>query len=708
MSKKLLFRFFALMAAMMCALGMQAAEAYACYTPSDSTLTFYYDNLRSTRTGTTYSLNEGNNTPGWYTDGTKSSVTRVVFDPSFADARPTTAYRWFREMRNLTTITGMKEYLNTSQVTSMRDMFLTCRALPSVDLAHFITENVTDMTGMFDMCVSLTSLDLSSFNTANVTDMDGMFSSVRLTSLDLSSFNTANVIDMDLMFGYCRNLTTIWVGDGWSTENVIYSDEMFIDCVNLVGGMGTTFDEYNIEAEYAHIDGGPGNPGYLTDGTRCDPVMIPAQGQYINLTSFRADWTDETPEALVDSYTLEVSPKNDRAVLLHSLSGTSYPDSYADITLPQPWGGTNVRGGHDAIYIKNDYQDVAIGTITYTIPEGYTNATFTLLITSGQGDNGIGNITVYTPQTAEVGHNFSSGEAFTWQVTASSGEQITVYTTDTNYSPDIALIEVFAGSNFTFDPSQLLHSLSGTNYPDSYADITLPQPWGGTNVRGGHDAIYIKNDYQDVAIGTITYTIPEGYTNATFTLLITSAPSNDGAGNITVYTPQTAGVGHNFSSGETFTWQVTASSGDQITVYTTDASYSPDIDLIEVYYGANFSFAHSQLFTGITNKYYLVKNLEAGGTYLYKVKAIYVDGRESEWSNVEEVTLSDTPAFTRGDVNGDNNVSIADVTALIDYLLSGDASSINLDAADCNQDNGVSIADVTALIDYLLSASWPN
>ena len=214
MSKKLLFRFFALMAAMMCALGMQAAEAYACYTPSDSTLTFYYDNLRSTRTGTTYSLNEGNNTPGWYTDGTKSSVTRVVFDPSFADARPTTAYRWFREMRNLTTITGMKEYLNTSQVTSMRDMFLTCRALPSVDLAHFITENVTDMTGMFDMCVSLTSLDLSSFNTANVTDMDGMFSSVRLTSLDLSSFNTANVIDMDLMFGYCRNLTTIWVGDG--------------------------------------------------------------------------------------------------------------------------------------------------------------------------------------------------------------------------------------------------------------------------------------------------------------------------------------------------------------------------------------------------------------------------------------------------------------------------------------------------------------
>ena len=61
----------------------------------------------------------------------------------------------------------------------------------------------------------------------------------------------------------------------------------------------------------------------------------------------------------------------------------------------------------------------------------------------------------------------------------------------------------------------------------------------------------------------------------------------------------------------------------------------------------------------------------------------------------------------RGDVNDDNNVSIADVTALIDYLLSGDATGVNLANADCNLDENVSIADVTALIDYLLSGSWP-
>ena len=63
------------------------------------------------------------------------------------------------------------------------------------------------------------------------------------------------------------------------------------------------------------------------------------------------------------------------------------------------------------------------------------------------------------------------------------------------------------------------------------------------------------------------------------------------------------------------------------------------------------------------------------------------------------------PEFIKGDVNEDNDVSIADVTALIDILLSGATAPAS---ADCNQDNSVSIVDVTVLIDYLLSGQWPN
>ena len=62
----------------------------------------------------------------------------------------------------------------------------------------------------------------------------------------------------------------------------------------------------------------------------------------------------------------------------------------------------------------------------------------------------------------------------------------------------------------------------------------------------------------------------------------------------------------------------------------------------------------------------------------------------------------------RGDVDCDGSVTISDVTSLIDYLLSGNASGICLSAADCDQDGSVTISDVTSLIDYLLSGNWPD
>ena len=55
-----------------------------------------------------------------------------------------------------------------------------------------------------------------------------------------------------------------------------------------------------------------------------------------------------------------------------------------------------------------------------------------------------------------------------------------------------------------------------------------------------------------------------------------------------------------------------------------------------------------------------------------------------------------------GDVNGDGNLNIADVTALIDYLL-GSGDHIDEQVADINGDEAVNIADVTDLIDKLLS-----
>lgn len=60
--------------------------------------------------------------------------------------------------------------------------------------------------------------------------------------------------------------------------------------------------------------------------------------------------------------------------------------------------------------------------------------------------------------------------------------------------------------------------------------------------------------------------------------------------------------------------------------------------------------------------------------------------------------------FIPGDVNDDDYVTIADVSALIDYLLTNDATGINLEAANVNGDSEVTIADVSTLIDMLLNA----
>ena len=89
----------------------------------------------------------------------------------------------------------------------------------------------------------------------------------------------------------------------------------------------------------------------------------------------------------------------------------------------------------------------------------------------------------------------------------------------------------------------------------------------------------------------------------------------------------------------------------------------------------------------------------AEGTATITVNA--VDG----WSNPDSCEV--TVYTEHGDVNCDGYVNISDVTALIDYLLSGNGDYVSQTNADCEKDGKVNIADVTTLIDFLLSGSWP-
>jgi surface protein len=155
---------------------------------ADGTLTFFLTS-KETLGENEYELNSGKNLPGWakHTLG----ITKVVFDTSFANARPTSCYKWFFWCDKLNQVEGIKN-LNTKEVTDMADMFCDCKALSSLDVSGFNTEKVTDMSGMFYECISLKLLDVVKFNTANVKSMGNMFyNGQNLASLNVTNFNTA-------------------------------------------------------------------------------------------------------------------------------------------------------------------------------------------------------------------------------------------------------------------------------------------------------------------------------------------------------------------------------------------------------------------------------------------------------------------------------------------------------------------------------------
>ena len=86
------------------------------------------------------------------------------------------------------------------------------------------------------------------------------------------------------------------------------------------------------------------------------------------------------------------------------------------------------------------------------------------------------------------------------------------------------------------------------------------------------------------------------------------------------------------------------------------------------------------------------------------------EGSSSEYCYVDDIEICyentwepEEPEYELGDVNGDGAINISDVTALINYLLTKDPSTIVMEAADLNGDQNVNISDATALINRLLT-----
>ena len=237
----------------------QTPESYAVLDEATGTLTFRHD---AKKPAGAYPLNGPKEGPGWFVEGenfvNKNRIEKVVFDASFAAARPTSCFCWFAGCTELKTIEGI-EYLNT--------------------------ENVTDMSWMFFFCNSLTKLDVSNFDTQKVADMSFMFPGCsNLTTLDFSNFNTKKVTDMSFMFQGCESLTTIYVSDKFVTTACEYGDKMFKDCGKLVGAV--PYDESKTGMEMANYI-----TGYFTDikttGINATPISDNIAAKYYDVLGRR-------------------------------------------------------------------------------------------------------------------------------------------------------------------------------------------------------------------------------------------------------------------------------------------------------------------------------------------------------------------------------------------------------------------------------------
>ncbi|MBR5673611.1 MAG: C10 family peptidase [Muribaculaceae bacterium] len=319
-----------------------------------------------------------------------------------------------------------------------------------------------------------------------------------------------------------------------------------------------------------------------------DPVMLPADSAYITLTSFRADWTDETPAENVTSYTLEVNTDDG-----------SEPGVYA-LVMSESFPYASENGSRPVSKIDN-----------YCTNKGWTGSNV-YEARGGLRLGGGGSAGILTTPALDM---------------TQSGGKMTVM--------------------LTMKPYQSA---------DSDIPVTVSC---GSSVQSA-----VVNAEQ-------VYTF----------VLNCDADENQ---KVTI----TGGDGSN-------TKRVVVT---QVDIY----SATNDAAKMMLTIPAETGDSTSRVITDITDKFYTVNGLTAGGTFNYRVRAYYVNGTRSEWSNMQTVTLFDNgPVYQMGDVNHDGSVNIADVTTLIDYLLS-DASAAPAEA-DVNEDGSINIADVTALIDLLLS-----
>ena len=279
-------------------------------------------------------------------------------------------------------------------------------------------------------------------------------------------------------------------------------------------------------------------------------------------------------------------------------------------------------------------------------------------------------------------------------------ENVVSYSLEVLTKPDVALLTEADWSDVPDD--NVNHANDAANY--------LPEGWTFNGKHFYLDGGFISCNRNDVLNPNCDVT---GYNKVS---VIIKAKAYTGGSNTTLTVKTDAESQTLVLAKDVQTYLVVLEVGSHAEIKII-SGYYPEIQSIKIYGGEitdpePFSFrmptetgdADGRLIEGITDaKSYTVTGLNPATSYLYRVKAYYVNGTESLWSNYREVVLKEGTQAGSGDLDGNGEVNVSDVTLLINAVLTGDMTGIDAAAADVTGDGEVNVADITMLITMMAS-----
>ncbi|EOW2661368.1 BspA family leucine-rich repeat surface protein [Enterococcus hirae] len=193
------------------------------------------------------------------------------------------------EKTKLTTI-GDTSRWNTSTVTNMRQVFLNCSKLQSLDLSNWDVSHVTDMSEMFMQCQALTTIgNTGNWNVSNVTNFSNMFyNCISLNTIRMDNWKLKS--NAEIGYGTGNYMFTLWDSNQPFPALIVASDKELLDFpYNLAGYKPSCEIRINANTgqvaknEYQDFNGDDTGLSYYFD-----KVVIPTQ-QYEELSTLSGE-----------------------------------------------------------------------------------------------------------------------------------------------------------------------------------------------------------------------------------------------------------------------------------------------------------------------------------------------------------------------------------------------------------------------------------